>query len=420
MPKIFIIACEASGDKHGAGLVQSIKELDPTVQFEGLGGMEMAKAGVTLLEEMTRVSVLGLGDVLRKYFYFRKIFYRALHHVRRTQPDLLILIDSPAFNLRFAKKIKRQIPVLYYVSPQIWAWGWRRIHTIRRTVDHMIAILPFEEEMYRKERVLCTFVGNPLLDRVKTSGSKEALRREFGIGNSERMIALLPGSRGPEVERIFPGMLETARLLQKDFPELKFFVVQAPQVSSALYDRIALPFSDLRLERFWDRPYDIVHAADFALVASGTATLETALLGTPFFLLYKASASTFFFGRRLVKLPYIGLVNVLAGRFVVPEFIQYQAEPKRIAHETKILLENDELREKFCGEIEEVCQKLGEPGAEERAAELILRKLRERLSGAPAPASSEALPQPSQVGKENQVDGDRRHHPAEEKKREKI
>lgn len=384
MPKIFIIACEASGDKHGAGLVKSLKRLEPTIQFEGLGGMEMAKAGVTLLKEMTRSSVLGLGDVLRKYLYFRKIFYQTLHQVKQTKPDLLILIDSPAFNLRFAKKIsalhrkgKRKIPVIYYVSPQIWAWGWRRIHTIRRTIDQMIAILPFEEEMYRKEGVPCVFVGNPLLDRVKPSAPREWLRRELKVQDSERMIALLPGSREPEVRRIFPVMLETARLLQKDLPALKFFVVQAPQVSAVLYEEILTLFSDLRIERHGKGMYDIVHAADFALVASGTATLETALLGTPFFLIYKASPSTFFLGRRLVRIPYIGLVNVLAGRFVVPEFIQYLADPQRIAHETKILLENNELREKLCREIAEVCQKLGEPGAEERAAQLILQKLKE-------------------------------------------
>lgn len=381
MPKIFIIACEASGDKHGAELVRSIHRIEPTVQFEGLGGMEMKRSGVELLEEMTRTAVLGLGDVLKKYFHFRRIFYQALNHVKRTKPDLLILIDSPAFNLRFAKKIRRRTPVIYYISPQIWAWGARRIHTIRRTVDHMITILPFEEEIYRKAGVPCTFVGHPLLDRVKPTNPKPALRQEFGVEPQERVIALLPGSREPEVRRILPIMLETVRLLQREIQGLKFFMTQAPHVPAEIYDSILRSFPDVPIQRSWDRLYDIVHLADFALVASGTATLETALLGTPFFLLYKASASTFFLGRRLVRIPYIGLVNVLAGRHVVPEFIQHLAQPLKIAHETKILLENDSLRSKLKGEIEEALGKLGEPGASERAARVIIEQLRTQTAG---------------------------------------
>ncbi len=376
MSKIFIIACETSGDTHGALLVQALKKLDPQIQFEGLGGPEMERSGVKLLEDMTKISALGFGDVLGKYFHFRKIFYRALKQVESTKPDLLILIDSPAFNLRFAKKIHGRFPVIYYISPQIWAWGWRRIATIRRTVNHMMVILPFEEEMYRKENVPCTFVGHPLLDRVKPLKSREALRQEFGIKESERLIALLPGSREPEVRRILPIMLKSAALLQKELPNLKFFLMQAPHVPTSLYDQNLKYFSELRLTKNSNRLYDVVTAADFALVASGTATLETALLGTPFFLIYKASASTFFLGRRLVKIPYIGLVNVLASRHVVPEFIQHLAKPERIAHETKFLLENEELREKLKREIREVLNQLGGPGASERAARLVLQILK--------------------------------------------
>lgn len=382
MSKIFIIACEASGDKHGADLVSAIKKIDSTVRFEGLGGIEMKRAGVNLLEEMTSISVLGLGDVLKKYFLFRNIFYRALKRVEETRPDLLILIDSPAFNLRFAKKIRRRIPVFYYVSPQIWAWGWRRIHTIRRTVDHMLAILPFEEEMYRKENVPCTFVGHPLLDRVKETRPRADLRREFGLGDQGQAVALLPGSREPEVKRILPVMLRTAELLQKEVTNLKFLLVPAPHVQSSVYRALLALFPNVR-PVLSDRLYDVIRAADFALVASGTATLETALLGTPYFLLYKASVSTFFLGRRLVRIPYIGLVNVLAGRHVVPEFIQHLAQPEEIARQTKAYLENEELRERLRGEVRRVCQKLGEPGASERAARLIVEALSRRTARPP-------------------------------------
>lgn len=380
MPRIFLIACEASGDAHGASLVESLKKLDPRIEFEGLGGPEMGLSGVSLLEETTRISALGFGDVLGKYFQFRKIFYRALAHVKKSKPDLMVLIDSPAFNLRFAKKIHNQIPVIYFISPQIWAWGGRRIRTIKRTVDHMIVILPFEEEIYRKAGVPCTFVGHPLLDRVRPSKSRDSLRQEFGVTNSEKAIALLPGSRESEVRRILPVMLETADLLTKEISGLRFFLAEAPHVSREIYDAILTRHPGLHPLRTAERLYDVVHLSDFALVASGTATLETALLRTPFFLLYKTSASTFSIGRRLVKIPYLGLINVLAGRFVVPEFIQHLAEPRRIAHETKILLENDALRNKLREEIYEVTRKLGGHGATERAARVVLEKLRESES----------------------------------------
>lgn len=390
-PKIFISALEASGDSHGAALVLSLKKLDPTIEFVGLGGREMERAGVHLLHEMTRVSVLGFGDVLAKYFFFRKIFYRAFHHIQQTKPDLIILIDSPAFNLRLAKKIRRKFPVLYYIAPQIWAWGWRRIATIRKNVDHVLSILPFEEEMYRKEKVPCTFVGHPLLDRVRSTKPRELLRQEFGVKDSEQVIGLLPGSRQPEVERILPIMLKTSEILQRQIPHLKFFLTQAPHVPSEVYDKILASFPEVQPERFSDSIYDIVTLSDFALVASGTATLETALLGTPYFLLYKAGASTFFLGRRLVRIPYIGLVNVLAGRQVVPEFIQHLAQPEKIAHETKVLLENKELREKLKNDLREVCRTLGKPGASERAARLVIEQLSKPSARTP-PTKSSASP----------------------------
>ena len=386
MSKIFIIACEASGDKHGAGLVRSIQKMDPTIQFEGLGGSEMKRVGVQLLEEMIRISALGFGDVVKKYFLFRKIFYRALSHVKKTRPDLVILIDSPAFNLRFAKKIKRQIPVIYYISPQIWAWGGQRIHTIRKTIDHMMVILPFEEEIYRRSGVPVSFVGHPLLDQVKPTRPRTHLRKEFGINLDEKVIALLPGSREPEVKRILPIMLKSAKLLQKEIKGIKFFMAEATHIPSEVYDSILRPFPEVSLTRSPERLYDRVHLADFAWVASGTATLETALLGTPFFLLYKASASTFFIGRRLVKIPYIGLVNVLAGRHVVPEFIQHLAQPRKIAEQTKTLLEDNSRRENFKREIQAVLKNLGEPGASERAARIIIGKLKNH-SGASSPIS---------------------------------
>lgn len=379
MRKIFLIAGESSGDTHGAHLIEELKKLEPGLECRGLGGPKMKAAGCHILHDMTQLSVLGLGDVLRSYFIYRKIFYETLAEALRFQPDALILIDSPAFNLRFAKKIQKRIPTIYYISPQIWAWGGRRIHTIKKTVDKMIVILPFEKSLYDQVGVPCEFVGHPALDRVQASAERSSLRKDFGIRPEERAVALLPGSRAPEVARILPIMLETARLLKKEMPETTFFLCPAPNVKLELYDSLLNKFPEVR--KIEGRLYDLVSAADFALVASGTATLETALLGTPFFLLYKASWSTYFLGKRLIRVPYLGIVNLLAGKGIVLEFIQGQALPARIACEAQMHLQKEELLTKMKQEFLKVREKLGEGGASRRAAESILKMLPGKLRG---------------------------------------
>lgn len=385
--KIFLIACEASGDSHGAELLRELKKIDPEVACLGLGGPQMRAAGMSLLKDMTEISALGLGDVLRRYFLYRKIFYEALEALERFQPDALILIDSPAFNLRFAKKIRKRVPVLYYISPQIWAWGARRIETIKKTVDKMLVILPFETPLYEEAGIPCEFVGHPALDWVKTFASREELRRSFGIRSDQIAVGLIPGSRTPEVKRILPIMLESARLLRREMPETTFFLCPAPNVPPAIYESILQKFpltptlSPVGRGKGEGKTafYDLVATVDFALVASGTATLETALLGTPFFLLYKASWSTYLLGKRLIRVPYLGLVNLLAGKEVVPEFIQRDAHPETIAHEAKTLLQNQELYARMKEEFLKVREGLGEEGASKRAAESILKMLPGKL-----------------------------------------
>ena len=374
--KIFLVACEASGDAHGAHLVAELKKINPALECRGLGGPKMAGEGVRLLHDMTKISALGLSDVLRQYFSYRKIFYGVLREVKNFRPEAVILIDSPAFNLRLAKKLKPLgIPALYYIAPQIWAWGARRIHTIKKTIKKMLVILPFETEIYKGAGVDCEFVGHPLLDQVKTSLPREELRLEFGITRNQTAVGLMPGSRASEVKRILPIMLESAHKLSGLKKEITFFLSESTNVGANLYDKILARYPAIKVQRYSDRIYDHVAAMDFALVASGTATLETALLGTPFFLLYKASASTYFLGKRLVRVPYLGLVNLLAGKAVVPEFIQNEAVPQRIAHEAKVLLENPEACEKMKAEFRQVKEKLGEKGASRRAAEAVMRTL---------------------------------------------
>ena len=389
--KIFVIACEPSGDLHGAHLVEELKKVEPDLECRGLGGPKMAAAGVSLLTDMTQISALGFGDVLRRYFTYRKIFYRALEDARRFKPDALVLIDSPAFNLRFAKKINREFPVLYYIAPQIWAWGARRIRTIKKTVSKMLVILPFEVPIYEKAGVPCEFTGHPLLDQIPEPADREALRKRLGIPPGRRAVGLFAGSRESEVRRILPLMLRTAARLKEKLPETVFFLHRSENISQALYQSLCPSPSPLPLGerdrvrgetdceiRHSEIPfYDLVRAVDFALVTSGTATLEAALLGTPFFLFYKAGWSTYFLGKYLVRVPYLGLVNLLAGKSVVPEFIQGNIRPGLVAQEAAAFLENRGRYEAMKREFTAVREKLGQKGAGARAARAVTAFLRE-------------------------------------------
>lgn len=369
--KFFIIACEPSGDMHGALLVEELKRLSPGSEFQGLGGPRMKAAGVSLLYDMTTISALGLSDVIRQYPLYRRIFNQALNTVRKNPPDALILLDSPAFNLRFAKKIKKSLPTFYYISPQIWAWGKRRIHTIRKTISKMFVILPFEKEMYDKAGVPCEFVGHPLIDETSSTESRDILRARLELKSGDLAVGLCPGSRRKEVERILPSLVKTASLLKKEFPRARFFLSQSSNLEASLY----VPFlraSEITVEKPVMNFQDLVTAMDFCFVTSGTATLQTALLGTPFFLVYKASWLTYELGKRLVKINYLGLVNLLAQKRAVPEFIQQEMHPETMAHEAKILLENPLLQEQMKKDFEEVRKILGSGGASEKAARAIL------------------------------------------------
>ncbi|MSR77800.1 MAG: lipid-A-disaccharide synthase [Candidatus Omnitrophica bacterium] len=366
--KLFIIACEPSGDSHGASLIHELKKIHPGVILEGLGGPQMEKAGVKLLYDMTTISALGLGDVLRQYFKYLGIFNQALARVESWKPDAIVVIDSPAFNLRFAKKIQKKVPLIYYIAPQIWAWGMRRIHAIKKSVTKMLVILPFEKTLYDQAGADSEFVGHPLLDHLHPNQSKESIRERLSLSTSQIAIGLLPGSRSREVERIFPLMLETARHLKTLIPQAVFITQPSANVPTEIFDSILNRYPDIPIQKSALPMQATVSALDFALIASGTATLETALLGTPFFLLYKASWSTYFLGKHLIRVPFLGLVNLLAGRRVVPEFIQNDIKPKKIAEEVNRYLDDRTLYEEMKKDFLEVRKMLGESGASRRAA----------------------------------------------------
>lgn len=375
MPKkIFLVACEASADLHGAHLVSEIKKLAPDTAFCGVGGTHMAKAGVRIFHDMTKISALGLGDVLRNYLKYLAIFHQTIAAIQREKPDLLIVIDSPAFNLRLAKKVSNFVPIFYYISPQLWAWGKRRIHIIKKHVQEMLVILPFERDFYEKEKVAVKFVGHPLLDSIPELPDAQTLRRRFKILPDQKAIGLFSGSRESEVRRILPTMLKAGSLLQKELPGAVFFLSRSPNVRPLVYEEI-LKKTGLRPACPCGSFYELVKAMDFAFVTSGTATLETTLIGTPFFLLYKAAWSTYILGKYLIKVPYLGLVNLLAEDKVVPEFIQQDAHPETLAHEARVFLQNPEIQEKMRKEFGQVREKLGEKGASARAAREVFNFL---------------------------------------------
>ena len=377
--KLFLIAGEASGDLHGAHLIRQLKTANPHLICRGLGGSLMAEAGMELIFDLTKEAVLGLGDVLRKYFLFRSIFNQAVKEVRAFRPDAIILIDYPGFNLHFAKKINKQFPIFYYISPQIWAWGKHRIHAIRKTIAHMIVFFKFEAELYQKAGVPVTWVGHPLIELLQPSKSRAELRTEWLVkrpSEETKIITLLPGSRETEVKRIFPEMLKVAKTIYARTANVQFLISESNTLPPTIYESILAqvkpnyPIFSVR-----NRSYDLLFASDFAMVSSGTATLDATLASTPFVILYKTAWSTFFLGRRLIQIPYIGLVNVVAGRKIVPEFIQHEIRTETIAQEATYLLEHQDLREKMILDLKEIREKLGEPGAGMRAAQTITNLL---------------------------------------------
>lgn len=374
---ILIVAGEASGDLHASDLIKEIKKLNPEIKFFGLGGKRMQQEGVDLSFNITELAVVGLFEVLKNLKKFKEIFNDLLKRVDLARPELAILVDYPGFNLRLARELKkRKIPIIYYISPQVWAWGENRIKIIKQLVDRIIVLFKFEEELYKSQGIPVSFVGHPLLDRVEPKMGKEELFNRLNIIPALKFtVALLPGSREKEVKNILPIMLETATLIYKNLSNIQFLILKSPTVKEELFNNILskykLPFYILD-----DMTYEGLAASDFAMVASGTATLETALLGIPMVILYKVSFLSWLYLRMVIKVPYIGMVNIIAKRCIVPEFIQYRARPKRIASFVKNILTNQEELDKIKKLLLDIKPRLGEKQATSRAARIILGELK--------------------------------------------
>ena len=373
--QILIICGEPSGDLNAANLIKEIKKQDPDVHIQAVGGPLLRQAGAETFYDIKELSVLGFFDALRKLSKFFNLKKVILEKIEREKPQAIILVDFSGFNLRLAKAINNAIPVIYYISPQVWASRAGRIKTIKKYISKLIVLFEFEEQFYRQHHVTVDFTGHPLLDIVKPSISKKEFLSKFSLSESKTTIALIPGSRTQEVKRVLTVMLDASVLIQKKLPQAQFIIAKSPNVELDIYCRILRHFS-LDAKIIENKTYDCLNSADFALVCSGTATLETAIMQKPFIVVYKMNCLNYFLYRPQVRIPFIGMVNIVAGKKIVPEFIQFQATPENIAAEATKILQNPALLEQMQQELGFVKSCLGKTGAGSRAARIILDFLR--------------------------------------------
>ncbi|MFH1146431.1 MAG: lipid-A-disaccharide synthase [Pseudomonadota bacterium] len=374
---VLIVAGEASGDMHGAKMVQAIKSIDHEVHFWGIGGPRMREAGVNTVFDAGRLAVVGISEVLT---HIRQIIHaqnlmRSL--MEEKKPDLLILIDYPDFNLLLAGRAKKlNLPVLYFISPQVWAWRAGRVNKIKELVKRMIVILPFEVEFYRRYDVKVDFVGHPLLDIVKPKMTPEEFREEFGLDSNMPVIGLFPGSRTQEVKRLLPCIIDAARILDRKMPGLRFLLPLAPAIDKTWVKGI-LQSEKLDIRILDGYAYEAMSVSRAIIAASGTVTLEAAIIGVPMVIVYKVSNLSYLVGKLLVDVPHIGLVNLVAGERIVPELVQGEARGERIAEEIYRISTDLEYETAIKRGLAAVQKNLGAPGASIRAAMIACEMLRD-------------------------------------------
>jgi len=370
--KILISVTEVSGDIHAANLVEAIKRINPGTEFVGIGGERMQKAGVDVRSITVHMGTIGVLEGVKYYPFFLKIRSMMKKILMEERPHLLVLIDSRDFNLSIARLAKKfDIPAVYYVAPPVWAWPDHKGKRVARTLDRIIAIFPFEAEIYRECGAKVAFVGHPLLDIVKPSMSKEEVYHKFSLNSGGFIIGLLPGSREQEINNLLPLMLSTAAEVSKRLKNVQFLL---PLASSVFADRITriVNKSEVSVKIVTDGVYEVMNISHLIITSSGTATLEASCLGTPMIIVYKTSLSTWLMGKILLKLPYIGFPNILANKMIVPELLQFQAKPDRLSNLVLELLNHPQKLETMRMGLRKVVKKLGEPGAIDRAAKVIM------------------------------------------------
>ena len=372
--QILIVCGEASGDLQAASLAKEILKIDPSIKISAVGGEMLRHVRAEIIYDIKGLSVLGFFDVLKKLPIFFRLKSFLIQKINEIKPDCIIFVDFSGFNLRFAKTLNNKIPAFYYVSPQVWASRSGRIETIKKYISKMIVLFKFEEEFYKKHGINVDFVGHPLLDIVKPSMEKKEFLAKFRLNHAKTTIALLPGSRKAEIENILPVMLKSASLISKKIKSVQFMIAKSPQVDWENYLSKSKGWN-FELEIIEGKTYDCLNAADFALVCSGTATLETAIMQKPFCVIYKMSPLNFILYRPQIKVPFIGMVNIVAGKKIVPEFIQFGANPAKISEEVLNSLKDPARLTQIKSDLAQVKALLGEKGASARAAKTIVELL---------------------------------------------
>jgi lipid-A-disaccharide synthase len=388
---IYFVAGEASADNHGAGLMRALHNADVDLttaspsegglRFIGRGGPQMKLvAGGDFRNWIEQSGVLGLWEVIKHYGYFRKQFHETLREIESTKPDAVVLVDYPGFNLRLARALRKKLPsqkIIYYISPQVWAWNRGRIKKMARWLDLMLCIFPFEADLYNESGLRTIFVGHPMIERLRekridppSPGSGVA-----GIQRDPNLIGLFPGSRAREVRKIFPILIETARELRRSKPNLRFEVAAASEELAEQMEKMFDSQDRHLFEIKFGQTSEIMQRAFVGIVASGSATLEAAYFRMPFVLVYKVAWPTYFAGRLLVKVKYLGMPNVLADKEIIPEFIQHRAKPHELAVAITRLLDDPNARQQMIWEFDKIAAMLGESGASERAARAILAEI---------------------------------------------
>lgn len=378
--EVMIVAGEASGDLHGANLVRAMRELSPGLRFYGMGGSELMRAGVEMLYDAAKLAVVGAVEVLSHLHDILRARRILIAHLKHRRPSLLILIDYPDFNLMLAKIAKQLgIPVFYYISPQVWAWRSGRVHTIRQRTDRMAVILPFEQAFYAGYGVQVDFVGHPLLDSIKPKLTPAEFKTQHRIDPQRPVIGLIPGSRRKEVAALLPDFLAAAELLASAQPPPVFLLAQAPTIDTSFLKENGLETWQERLDLrvITEDRYAMMAACDVAVAASGTVTLELAILNIPTVAAYRISPHTYWLGRLLIrKIRFFTLVNLIAEQAVLPELLQRQVTPERLAQEVSTLLNNAQARSNMLTGLDKVRRRLGGPGASHRAAAIALSLLK--------------------------------------------
>jgi len=376
--RFLIVAGEASGDIHGGGLVRALKKLNPGCEFSGLGGDWMRKEGVKTFFDIDRMGAVGVIELLGDLSHYLNVYRKLASEIESGIYDAVILIDYPTLNLRLARLChKNSCPALFFISPQVWAWRKGRIKKIRRTVDKMFVIFPFEEILLKKEGVDAEFIGHPFIETVKASMTREEAMKEFSLDSNKKIVGLLPGSRNNEIRFLLDLMLDSAAEIRKQVKNCQFILPVANTLDPEIF-RERLKSNPLDIRIVEGKSYDVMNCCDFLIIASGSATLEAGLLGCPMVIVYRLNSITYWLARLLVKIKLYGLVNIVFGDEVVPELIQNKATVENISKEVVKILSDPEKHANLRSRLLQVRKYLGEPGVSDRAASRILEFLRER------------------------------------------